>query len=143
MPIQRVARIAIVFTAIALPGCVISRSGTGASRTTSSDTPDAGDEGGTTAPLVLSSADGDRTISAVIGQDIELTLGTIGPGNYGDPELSSDSVRFDGMEYPATQNPGGPTQIFHFHTVATGTTTITIPHIQNPTPFIVTIDVSP
>jgi hypothetical protein len=69
-------------------------------------------------------------IELVVGQTVDLTLATVGPGNYGDPQLSSSAVAFNGSEYPPAQNPGGPTQLYRFHAVAIGSTTLTIPHTQ-------------
>lgn len=82
------------------------------------------------AGVVLDGTAQGSTIDLVVGQQVALTLATIGPGNYGDPELSSSAVAFDGSKSPQAQNPGGPTQIYVFHAVAVGSTTVTIPHSQ-------------
>jgi len=43
-----------------------------------------------------------------------------------------------GMDYPAAQNPGGPTQIYYFRCVAKGSSLIMIPHSNGDT-FTVTL----
>ena len=93
----------------------------------------------------LTNADHGRTVAVLVSDTIEITLGTVGPGNYGTPVLSSGSVRFQGTEYPRLQNPGGPTQIYRFEAVAVGRADIAIPHMGGfPTsrnPFAITIEV--
>ena len=96
---------------------------------------------GSAAPPVelTSQADG-RTVELTMNQEVELTLGTIGPGQYGNPTISSPAIRFEGMTFPAVQNPGGPTQVFNFRAVAAGTAVVTIPHDTKPAPFTLTLD---
>ena len=92
---------------------------------------------------VGSSAQG-QTLQAHSGQAIDLKLQTIGPGHYGDPQLSSGAVRFDGMDYSKNAVPAGPTQFFHFHAVESGHSTIVIPRVDSMgEPFTVTFDVTP
>lgn len=92
---------------------------------------------------VNSSAQG-QTLQARSGQAIDLKLQTIGPGHYGDPQLSSGAVRFDGMDYSKDPVPAGPTQFFHFHAVESGHATVVIPRVESTgEPFTVTFDVTP
>lgn len=91
--------------------------------------------------IALSSADTGSNVPAAPGQDIDVTLSTIGPGEYSTPSISSDSVQFLGVITPAAQNPGGPTQEFQFGVERPGTAVITIPHTVKSTPFSVTITV--
>jgi hypothetical protein len=96
--------------------------------------------------LNLSDQSTGQTKSATRGQEIDILLHTIGPGNYGDPEISSGSVAFVEMSYPPGQNPGGPTQLYRFQAKDTGVATIRITRTgTQPTassaPFEVTIDV--
>jgi len=72
-------------------------------------------------------------------QEVDLTLGTVGPGQYGEPTISSAAVRFEGMTLPAAQNPGGPTQLYKFRAVAVGAAVIIIPHDTKPAPFTLTL----
>jgi hypothetical protein len=76
----------------------------------------------------LTRADDGQKISTKVGQTIVITLQTIGGGNYGTPKISSRAVKFDSAAYPATKNPGGPTQIYRFSAADVGTAQIRIPH---------------
>jgi hypothetical protein len=79
-------------------------------------------------PVELDGGNSGQAVTATVGQEIRVTLGTIGPGNYGDPQISSSAVRFLNMTYPKEQNPGGPTQVFQFEAVSPGRADIRIPH---------------
>ena len=57
--------------------------------------------------------DGQR-VTARLAQAIVVTLQTIGGGQYGEPKVSSSSVRFESNSFPAMQNAGGATQIYRF-----------------------------
>ena len=83
----------------------------------------------------LTARDSGKDINLAMNQHVYLTLQTVGPGQFGEPELSSDAVRFEGMILPPSQNPGGPTQVYHFRTVAAGTSLLTIPHDSGSAPF--------
>ena len=97
--------------------------------------------------ISLSNADSGSTVVAAVGDKIELTLQTIGPGQYGTPSSSSVSVSFLGESSPPGQpNPGGVRQLYRFAVVASGRADITIPHSgsppQNPRPaFAITVEV--
>lgn len=69
---------------------------------------------------------------------------TIGPGQYGDPVLSSTAVTFLGATDPPPYNPGGPRQLYRFLARALGTAEISIPHVGGldaRPPFALTIGV--
>jgi hypothetical protein len=51
--------------------------------------------------LRLGNGDGGRRLIAAVGDTIEVTLQTIGPGHYGSPVLSSGSVVFLVNRQPA------------------------------------------
>ena len=91
-------------------------------------------------PAELTNKDNGRIVNLAMNQHVYLTLQTIGPGQFGEPELSSDAVSFEGMTLPATQNPGGPTQVYHFRALAVGTALLTIPHDSGSAPFTATLD---
>jgi hypothetical protein len=76
----------------------------------------------------LSNADSGRTVVAAVGDRIEVTLQTIGPGQFGAPSVSSGSVTFLGESSPGQPNPGGARQLYRFEVVAAGRADITIPH---------------
>src|SRR5262249_13704239 len=82
-----------------------------------------------------------HSVATSVGQRIEITLQTIGPGQYGQPQVTSPSVRFIGMSPTGPVNPGGPRQLFLFEAVGPGSAVINIPHSRG-TAFTVTIDVS-
>ena len=73
-----------------------------------------------------------QNVVASVGEEIEITLQTVGPGQYGDPILSSDSVKFLEESSSGTPNPGGPRQLYRFGVVSSGQTNISIPHTGGP-----------
>ena len=88
---------------------------------------------------MLSDGDTGSTVNAEVGQAIQLTLHTIGPGNYDSPSSSEPVLRFVGEDDPKAQNPGGPTQLYEFDAESAGTVTVTIPHTSRPDPFRMTV----
>jgi hypothetical protein len=74
---------------------------------------------------VLSPTNG-AVLDARSGEEIDLLLQTLGSGRYISAEVSSEAVRFIGIEVPKQQNPGGPTQVFKFQAVSPGSATIAI-----------------
>jgi len=90
----------------------------------------------------LDNTDNGRLLSVEVGDEIDLTLQTIGPGQYDEhPTVSSPAVVFSKVSLPAAQNPGGPRQLFEFRAAAAGRAVISIPHTgQNPR-FEITMDV--
>jgi hypothetical protein len=78
--------------------------------------------------ISLNNEDAGRSVVASVGDTIEVTLQTIGPGQYENPIVSSGSVKFL-EESPATTTiPAGPTQLYRFEAVSSGQVEITIPH---------------
>jgi hypothetical protein len=86
--------------------------------------------------------DNGRLLSVGLRDEIDLTLQTIGPGQYDErPSVSSPAVVFSKVSILTPQNPGGPRQLFQLTAVAAGHAVISIPHTgQNPR-FEVTVDV--
>lgn len=89
------------------------------------------DDTGRPAPLEISVAGLDADISAELGQELDLLLGTVGPGRYGDPMLTSTGVQFLGVDEPDIGGPAGPVQVFRFRCFAAGTSVIRIPHSEH------------
>ena len=99
----------------------------------------------------LSNSDSGRSVAAAVGDEIDITLQTIGPGQFGSPVLSSSSVRFLGESSPYAPNPGGARQLFRFEAAASGRSDVTIPHTRGSSeepvlwppvaPFSVTVEV--
>jgi hypothetical protein len=88
------------------------------------------------------SADG-QTLSVQVGQLLSLSLQTIGAGNYGDPMVSSEAVRFIDARFVPFPNPAGPLQGYRFVAQAPGRAEIHIPHTGASPPFDLTLDVLP
>jgi len=101
-------------------------------------------EAGTQKVLSLNRANDKQRVAATIGQPIEITMQTIGGGQYGTPQISSPVVRFEGSAFkpPREQNPGGPTQVYRFTAVAEGEAQVRIPHTAENATFTVTIQVT-
>jgi hypothetical protein len=80
----------------------------------------------------LTNGDSGRTVVAEVGDRIEATLQTIGPGRYGTPILSANSIEFLGEFAAGAPNPGGARQLYRFEAVSAGRTDIAIPHGGDP-----------
>jgi hypothetical protein len=78
-------------------------------------------------------------ISATVDQNIEVTLRTIGPGEYGSPTLWSSVVTFEEMSYVQPPDPGGPKQLFRFKARSAGQCAIVIPHSPEGPEFSVVV----
>ena len=78
--------------------------------------------------LSLDNRNSGQRMTATVGQAIQVTLQTIGPGQYVSPQISSAAVRFVNTGFAKTQNPGGPRQIYHFRAASEGEAHLTIPH---------------
>ncbi len=83
-----------------------------------------------------------RTLSLTVGQDLALTLHTLGPGQYASPPtISGTSVRFlaDSVVPPFT--PGGPTQRFWFRGESPGQAVVSFHHTVRQTVVEDTVEV--
>lgn len=87
----------------------------------------------------LNGEDSGRTIEVTLSQEVEVTLQTIGPGQYETPSISSPAVRFIDVVDGAVVVPAGPTQVFRFRTESTGSATITIAHTGGSPGFTVAL----
>jgi hypothetical protein len=92
--------------------------------------------------ISLGNADNGRVVSVKINEEIDVTLQTIGPGEYDQhPDVSSRSINLLSVSYVSPPNPAGPRQLFQFKAVAPGQAVISIVHTgQNPV-FRITVDV--
>jgi hypothetical protein len=76
------------------------------------------------------------------GDEIQLTLQTIGPGEYEErPSVSSPAVVFLRVSVLTPPSPAGPRQLFQFIAVAAGHAAISIPHTGKNSRFEITVDV--
>ena len=62
------------------------------------------------------------------GADFTIVLQTIGPGEYGNPTVSSASIRFMSVAQAAMAVPAGPTQEFRFHAERAGQAIVVFQH---------------
>jgi hypothetical protein len=85
--------------------------------------------GATNTTIALSNSDIGRNIAAQVGDTIEVTLQTIGPGQYGTPTVTGASLQFLGEFSAGPSNPGGPRQLFRFEASSVGQAYVTVPHV--------------
>ena len=72
--------------------------------------------------------DGSQTIALRVGQELDLTVGTVGPGAYQTPSISGEAVSFLGDSLISSYTPAGPRQLFRFQGIATGRAIIVLTH---------------
>jgi hypothetical protein len=90
----------------------------------------------------FNSGDNGRLLSVGLGDEIDVTLQTIGPGQYDErPSVSFPGVVFLKVSLLSPPNPGGPRQLFQFTAVAAGQAVISIPHTVQNSRFEITVDV--
>jgi hypothetical protein len=78
--------------------------------------------------LALRSND-NQTVIIHVGQELQITLGTVGPGDYTvPPKVSSAVLSFLSASYVGPYVPAGPRQTFRFKAVATGKAIILFEH---------------
>ena len=91
--------------------------------------------------LALNFANNGQHVSARVGQQIEISLGTVGPRQYGTPEISSPALQLVSTAQDWPPNPGGPSFVYIFEAVAEGEARLTVPVINND-PMIYTNDIT-
>lgn len=89
----------------------------------------------------LDDADNGQTVRVAAGDEIDLTLQSIGPGEYANPDVSSATVRFLEVLEVGPPNPGGPRQLFRFEAESSGHATILISSTGHEPAFTITVDV--
>jgi hypothetical protein len=80
--------------------------------------------------LALDFKNNGQRLAARVGQKIEITLGTVGPKQYGDPQVSSDAIRLESVALDWPANPGGPTFIYVFEATSEGEARVEVPIIN-------------
>jgi len=100
--------------------------------------------------LSLNFTNNGQHLAASVGQQIEITLGTIGGPQYGKPEVSSAAIRLESVALGVPVTPGGPTFIYIFEAAAEGQVQVKVPIINSNNPdwteqhsFAATIHVGP
>ena len=92
--------------------------------------------------LSLSNADNGRVLPVSTGDGIDVTLQTIGFGEYFQrPDVSSRSIVLLSVSYVSPPNPAGPRQLFRFKAAAAGQAAISIPHTGRNPVFEITVHV--
>ena len=81
--------------------------------------------------LSLNFTNNGQHVRATVGQQIEITLGTLGPAQYGVPLVSSTAVRLESTALNWPPNPGGPTFVYIFEAAAAGEAQVTIPMLHS------------
>src|SRR5690242_8818554 len=86
--------------------------------------------GSTPGVLSLSFANNRQHVSARVGQQIEISLGTVGPRQYGTPEISSPALQLASTAQDWPLNPGGSWFVYIFEAVAEGAARVSVPVIN-------------
>lgn len=100
--------------------------------------------------LSLNFTNNGQHLVANVGQQIEITLGTVGGPQYGKPEVSSAAIRLEGVALGLPVTPGGPTFTYIFEAATEGQVQVKVPIINSSNPdwtqqhtFAATIQVGP
>jgi hypothetical protein len=100
--------------------------------------------------LSLNFTNNGQQLVASVGQQIEITLGTVGGPQYGKPEVSSAAIRLECVALGVPVTPGGPTFTYIFGAAAEGQAQVNVPIIYSVNPdwtkphtFSATIHVGP
>jgi len=89
--------------------------------------------------VALDAGQRNRRISTRVGERIDVTLQSIGGGEYA-PSLSSPVIALLGVQYCGTL-PAGVTQCFHFRAVSPGQAIVTFTHSGSDPAVQDTVDV--
>jgi hypothetical protein len=72
-----------------------------------------------------------QDLAVLVGDQIEVTLGSVGPGwKYDDPEISSSAIEVKSIRPPSPPNPGGPVHAYMLKAIAEGEARFRI-HVTN------------
>jgi hypothetical protein len=95
-----------------------------------------------TGTTVLENSQGNGTIGVRVGQEVDIKLGTVGPGQYDSiPVVSSSAVRFLDAAFVGPFVPAGPRQLFRFTAQTSGMAIVTFRHTGTNPPVVDTIAV--
>lgn len=82
-------------------------------------------------PLAVRGSQG-QTFNLTVGQELDLTVQTVGPGEYrSPPSVSSPALRFVNDTLIGPYIPAGPTQLFRFKAEAVGRAIVLLRHSGN------------
>jgi hypothetical protein len=83
-----------------------------------------------------------RAFTVTAGQDLEVRLQSIGPGEYrSPPSISSDAIRFRDVSLATPHVPAGVTQLFRFQAVTPGRALVVFRHTEQSAIVIDTVKV--
>ncbi len=83
-----------------------------------------------------------RTFTVKTGQEFEIRLQSIGPGEYRSPPgVSSSAVRFREVRLATPHVPAGVTQLYRFEALAPGRAIVIFRHTEQSSTVIDTVDV--
>ena len=79
-----------------------------------------------------------RSLSVIVGQEMTIQMGTVGPGEYmSPPTLSGSAIEFLEVTTPSGAEPAGVRQDFHFRGVANGQTIVVFHNTESRNPDVV------
>jgi hypothetical protein len=81
--------------------------------------------------LPLNFTNNGQHLTVSVGQQIEITLGTVGGPQYGEPLVSSPTIRLESTALGWPPNPGGPSFTYIFEAAAEGEAQVTVPTIYS------------
>src|SRR5271167_301260 len=81
--------------------------------------------------LSLNFTNNGQHVTATVGQRIEIRLGTVGPKQYSDPQVSSPAIRLESVALDWPPNPGGATLIYMLEAAAEGEAEVKVPITNN------------
>src|SRR6266700_4954685 len=84
--------------------------------------------------LSLNFTNNGQHLTAMLDQQIEITLGTVGPSQYGTSRVSSAAVRLESVSLVEPPNPGSQTYVYIFQAASEGEAEVTIPIINSINP---------
>jgi hypothetical protein len=100
--------------------------------------------------LSLDFTNNGQSVRTAVGQQIEITLGSVGPAQYGAPLVSSSAVRLESTALQWPPNPGGATFVYIFSAAEVGEAQVIVPLLNSEDPevarnntFAVTFRVGP
>lgn len=80
--------------------------------------------------LSLNFTNNGQRLAARVGHLIEISLGTVGPRQYGTPEISSPAILLESVALQWPPNPGGPGFVYIFEATSEGEAQIKVPIIN-------------
>jgi len=102
---------------------------------------DASPSSGNQRVISLNLTNSGQRVVATVGQQVDVTLQTIGPAQYGTPQISSSAIRFEDVAVTKPWLPAGPTVVYIFEAAAEGEAQIKIPSTNPSANFAVTFEV--